>query len=64
MREAVQAVARETLRLCHPSKATQAALELRAPAPRGHIFLGTALRKNRVPTLFTACDQKICRLNQ
>jgi len=35
VREALQAAARETLRLCRLSKAAQAALEPQAPAPRG-----------------------------
>jgi len=35
MREALQAAARETLRLCRPSKPAQAGLESRAPRPSG-----------------------------
>jgi 2,3,4,5-tetrahydropyridine-2-carboxylate N-succinyltransferase len=36
---ALQAAARETLRLCRPSKPAQAGLEPRAPAPRGPLRL-------------------------
>jgi len=42
MREALQAAARETLRLCRPSKPAQAGLEPRAPAPRGRCACGPA----------------------
>jgi len=42
MREALQAAARETLRLCRPSKPAQAGLEPRAPAPRGRCACGLA----------------------
>ncbi len=39
LREALQAAARETLRLCRPSKPAQAGLEPQAPAPRGPLRL-------------------------
>jgi len=45
MREALQAAARETLRLCRPSKPAQAGSEPRAPAPRRHCACGLALRQ-------------------
>ncbi|UUZ65527.1 endonuclease/exonuclease/phosphatase family protein [Polaromonas sp. P1-6] len=44
IREALQAAARETLRLCRLSKPAQAGLELQAPAPRGLCLLGAARR--------------------
>src|SRR5665647_384598 len=44
MREALQAAARETLRLCRLSKPAQAGLEPQAPAPRGLSLLGAARR--------------------
>ena len=44
LREALQAAARETLRLCRLSKPAQAGFEQQAPAPRGLSLLGAALR--------------------
>ena len=53
--EALQASARETLRLCRLSKAAQAALEPQAPAPRGplHLRAGEArpAAMKRAPTV-------------
>ncbi|GAB3477566.1 hypothetical protein GCM10011496_34810 [Polaromonas eurypsychrophila] len=55
--EALQAAARETLRLCRLSKAAQAALEPQAPAPRGRCACGLAepdprpLLEREIPTV-------------
>jgi hypothetical protein len=51
---ALQAAARETLRLCRLSNPAQAGLEPQAPAPRGLSGLGAARRSDRLPGLWLA----------
>ena len=48
--EALQAAARETLRLCRLSKAAQAALEPQVPAPRGPLRLRPGKAGSAAPT--------------